>query len=220
MVKIKAKVDEASLKKAIDDFRGLLNRNIENVILNEAIPHLISLVMVGFDSLSDRADMLPEDPTNPSNWREDFLIKLNQDIHNTFSVNQGRVTFRMGEKSFLGYDPSGKTNDPNDSSPLQWLVYYIEGLAGDWGFMTPNIYEMRRGPGSWESTWGRFGKGFMISRDKFEEEGWGDFIPFEQIRHPFSGYSPLDIFAEAVREFRLRPFIEKALKAAARGSKL
>ena len=220
MVSIKAKVDSQSLTRALNEFRELLHHNIEHVVLHEALPHLIDLIMVGFDGLSDRADQLPEDPTNPSNWRQEFLTKLHEDVYETISVSQGTIRVHIGEKSYLGYDPSGNTNDPNDSSALQWMVYYIEGLAGDWGFIGPDIYEQKWGQGSWQGNWGRFGKGFMISKEKFEEEGWDKITTFDQIRHPFSGYSPLDIFNEAVREFKLKPFIEKALKSSAAGRKL
>lgn len=220
MVSIKAKINEASLKKALAHYQALINHNIEYVVLNEAVPELIDRIMVGFDSLADRAEMLPEDPTNPANWREEFRLKLNEDVYDTISVNQGVINFQLGEKSYLGYDPSGQRNNPNDSSPLQWMVYYIEGLAGDWGFITPEIYEMHRGQDSFSETWGRFGKGFMISREAFESEGWGQVTTFDQIRHPFSGYAPVDIFTEALREFQLKPFVERALKAAASGIKL
>ena len=67
---------------------------------------------------------------------------------------------------------------------------------------------------------GRFGEGFLIDRESYERDGWAEIMPFEVARHPFSGYSPFDIFAEALREFQLRPFLKRAIKAAAEGRKL
>ena len=40
------------------------------------------------------------------------------------------------------------------------------------------------------------------------------------VKHPFSGFSPLDIFAEALNEFKIRPFIQEAINAAIRGVKV
>jgi hypothetical protein len=221
MVKIKLDVDEAGLKRAMEKKQKLINRNIKTVLQRLALPDLIDRIMIGFDRLADRADQLPEDPTNPSNWRAEFRSKLEEDLSNTFIVTGNRITVKIGEKDFLGYDPSGST-DPTDPSPLQWMVYYIEGLAGDWAFISPDIYDRFRGSGSFEQlrNRGRFGEGFLISREDFEAEGWDEIIPFDQVRHPFSGFSPLDIFTEALNEWKIRPFIQKAVDAAVQGRKL
>lgn len=217
--KIDLKVDTPSLKKSIERIRFLVRSNIETVIRSEAIPHLIDLIMVGYDKLGDRADQLPEDPTNPANWRSEFFNKLHEDFQRNLIFSDRGFIVRIGDKDFLGYSGGGR-NDPTDSTPLVWLVYYIEGLAGDWGFVTPDLYEDLRGAGKFRPEWGRFGAGFLISREQFENEGWSEIVSFDSIRHPFSGFRPVDIFTEALREFSFRPFIKKALKAAAEGRKL
>lgn len=217
--KIKLNIDRASLSKMIMAKQKLMLDNIVAVVRNEAVPDLIEKIMVGYDSLSDRMGALPEDPTHPANWRDDFFLKLQQDLHNTFTVSGNRVTVKLGEKDFLGYDASGKI-DSKDNTPIHWLVYYLEGLAGDWGFISPEVYEQLRGGGSFKPDWGRFGQGFMISREDYRREGWDKVIPFDQVRHPFSGYSPLDIFKEALDEWNIRPYIQKALDAAGQGRKL
>jgi len=60
----------------------------------------------------------------------------------------------------------------------------------------------------------------MISREDFYAEGWNEVVPFESVRHPFSGFAPVDIFTEALHEWRIRPFIQKAIDAAIRGKRL
>lgn len=219
MVKLKANIDRAQLKRIIEKKQKLLQENIAAVIRNEAIPHLIDRIMEGFDSLADRADQLPEDPTNPSNWRDEFRTKLQEDLQNTFRISGNRIQIDIGEKRFLGYAEGGE-NESSDSTPLVWLVYYIEGLAGDWAFIGPDLYERFRGSGTFDETWGRFGQGFMISKEQYFEEGWNNIVSYESVRHPFSGFSPVDIFNEALNEFRLRPFIQKAIDAATAGRKL
>ena len=217
--KIKANIDIPKLKGIFEKKQKLIQRNIVTVLKKDAIPFLIERIMVGFDGLSDRADMLPEDPTNPGNWRATFLVKLEEDLQRTFVVAGNRITIRLGDKEFLGYDPSGSI-DRDDTEPLHWMVFFIEGLVGDWGFISPENYIRLTGGRRYSPTWGRFSDGFMISRQEYEEQGWDKAIPFAQIRHPFSGFSPVDIFAEALREFRLRPFIQKAIDASIKGKQL
>lgn len=214
ITKLKLKIDTASLKQVIREKQDLIMHNIKQVIVNEAADDLVNKIMEGFDGLSQRASMLPEDPTNPANWREEFRISLLEDILETISFTNNRIVFHVGNKDFLGYDAD---DDSSDSSPLKWLVFYIEGLAGDWAFISPETYQKFRKGSTYQSDWGRFGQGFMISKEQYLEEGWNSVIPFEQVRHPFSGYSPVDIFTEALMEWRLRPFIEKAIRAAVRG---
>lgn len=220
MVKLKVKIDKSQLKLIIGRKQKLLEGNIKSVLKKEAIPFLIGRIMDGYDSLADRANQLPEDPTNPANWRQDFKDMLFNDLQRTFSVSGRNIRVNLGDKDVLGY-AEGET-DPTDQTPLVWLVYYIEGLAGDWAFITPEIYDSRKGSGSFAKleSKGRFSAGFLISKDDFFDEGWQRFVAFDTVRHPFSGFSPLDIFTEALNEFRLRPFIDKAIKAASKGNKL
>ena len=219
MVKIKANIDGEKLRRILNKRRTLIKDNITAVIKQEAIPVLIDEIMRGYYSLSDRANSLPEDPTNPSQWRQVFLNKLESDLERNLIITQKGLIVRLGDREFLGYDQGGSTNS-DDDTPLVWLVYYIEGLAGDWAFITPEIYERFRGTGTFQRDWGRFGAGFMMSREQYEEEGWTEVASFESVKHPFSGFSPVDIFTEALREFRLRPFIDKAIRLAAQGRKI
>jgi hypothetical protein len=212
------KIDSRGLAKIIEKKQKLIRDNIATVLKKEAIPHLISKIMMGYDNLIALANTGPDDPTNPANWRTTFLVRLNEELERTFIVSGNKISVKLGERSFLGYSDVEEA-DPNDNEPLHWLVYYLEGLVGDWGFITPEIYKKltRR---EYQAGWGRFNEGYMISKENYETNGWGRKIPFSQIRHPFSGFSPTNIFTEALREFNLRPFIQKAIKAAVQGRKL
>lgn len=216
--KIKANIDSSKLRNIMAKKQDLIQKNIVTVLKRDAIPFLIERIMVGYDSLSDRAETGPDDPTNPARWRTEFLTKLEEDLSRTFVVEDNRISVNLGDKEFLGYDPSGVV-DSGDATPLHWLVFYIEGLVGDWAFITPEVYERITGR-KYKIEWGRFSDGFMISKEDYEAQGWDRVFPFDQVRHPFSGFSPVDIFAEALREFRLRPFVEKAIAAAMQGRKL
>ena len=93
--KIKMKIDKAGLARIIDRKKRLLHKNINSVVRQEVIPHLITLVMVGYDGLSERMDMLPEDPTNPANWREEFREQLATDLSDTYRVEGDKIIFGM-----------------------------------------------------------------------------------------------------------------------------
>jgi hypothetical protein len=218
--KTKLTFDNTKLKNIIKGKQDLVNHNINAVVKNEAVPHLIDLIMDGYDRLSDRMSSMPDDPTNPANWRETFKTKLHQDLERNLIVTERGLIIRLGEKDYLGYTPSGELPESNNSpEPLLWMVYYLEGLIGEWAFITPEIYERFRGI-PMDPSFGRFGDGFMLPRHKFEQEGWERVVSFDAVRHPFSSMSPLDIFTEALNEFKMKPFIEKAIKAAKEGRRL
>ena len=216
--KANIKVDSSKLKKILKSKQDLISSNIQIVVTTQAIPHLIDLVMKGYDSLSQRMNTLPEDPTNPSHWRQEFKASLQRDLEQNLLITSKGLIVRLGNKEFLGY-ASGNTNDPNDSNPLTWMVFYIEGLVGEWAFISPEVYEKHANKPP-DPSWGRFADGFMISKAQFDADGWSKAVSFEEVRHPFSGFSPLDIFTEALNEFQMKPFIARAIKAAKGGQKL
>ncbi len=217
-IKIKLSIDEANLKKILKVKQKLIQENIRDVMKREGIPFLIDRIMMGYDKLGDIADLGPEDPTNPSLWRAEFRARLFKDFDETFVFNGNRLSVKLGNKEFLGYN-GADTIDPDDTAPLHWLVFYIEGLLGDWAFITPEVYQTITGR-NYEPAWGRFNDGFMVSKTDYQDQGWDRVVPFEQVRHPFSGFSPLDIFDEALREFKIRPFIQKAITAAVKGKRV
>lgn len=211
-------IDTSKLKKIIKDRQDLIRHNIITVVRSEAMPHLIDRIMAGYDRLSDRMSSNPEDPTNPANWRTEFKNKLLDDLERNLIVSDKGLIIRLGDKKFLGYTDD-EEGDSSSTQPLTWLVYYLEGLMGEWAFISNATYKEMRGRAP-TMPLGRFGEGFMISRSQFDAEGWNAVTSFDEARHPFSGYSPLDIFTEALNEFRMKPFIERALKAAKEGRKL
>jgi len=219
-----SKTQKALAEKIVKAKLKLVEDNIEAVMKKEAIPHLIDLIMDNYDKLSDRMDTLPQDdPTNPANWRDVFKAKLEQDAADTFIYDRadGVIKVNLGEKSYLGY---GEDSDTSSNTPLVWMVYYLEGLAGSWGWITKEVYEAAYPAGAFDPQWGRFrnAPGFMLSGGEFfsRKNPWRKHVTWSEIRHPFSAYSPMDIFAEALNEFKIRPYINKAIQAALAGKKL
>ncbi|KKL87622.1 hypothetical protein LCGC14_1932860 [marine sediment metagenome] len=230
-VKLALSKEQAALvEKIVAAKLKLVGDNIAAVVRKEAIPHLIDLIMKHYDKLGERMEGLPhDDPTNPIHWRGTFKDKLEEEAEQTFIFDRtsGIIKLNLGEKSFLGY---GGNPDTDSNTPLVWMVYYLEGLAGSWGWITRDVWEQVFPDGNWDTTWGRFksAPGFMISGgDFFARKTKNDKpnlfrqkVTWSEVRHPFSAFSPLDIFAEALNEFNIRPFVDKAIKAAMSGRKL
>lgn len=213
-----SKLDQAKLKRILQKRLRLVRTNLRSVLRDEALPQFIDKIMEGYDNLAARSEKLPEDPTGLQFWRSEFKDLLERDLAATFSVQGDTISVQIGRKADLGYG----LDDPRSNQPLVWLVFYIEGLAGEWAFITPELYDQRRGSGAFAKLQekGRFGQGFLISKESFFMEGWDSITSFESVKHPFSGFSPKDIFTEAVEEFNFRPFIRKAVEAALEGRKL
>ena len=224
-VKLALSKEQAALAERIVAAKlKLVENNIAAVIQKEAIPHLIDLIMTQYDKLGDRMDKLSdEDPTNPVIWRGTFKDKLEEEAAETFIFDKtsGIIRLKLGEKSFLGY---GGSPDTSSNTPLVWMVYYLEGLAGSWAWISRETYQKVFPDGKWDPKWGRFksAPGFMLSGGDFfdSKNPWRKKISWSEVKHPFSAFSPLDIFAEALNEFNIRPFVDKAIKAAMAGRKL
>jgi len=230
-VKTRLSKQQAALAERIVKAKlKLVEDNIAAVIRKEAIPHLIDLIMKHYDKLGERMESLPhDDPTNPIHWRGTFKDKLEEEAEETFIFDRssGVIKLNLGEKSYLGY---GDAEDNQSDRPMVWMVYYLEGLAGSWGWVTREIWQQVFPDGTWDSDWGRFrnAPGFMMSGgDFFARENkkgkpnlFRQKITWSEIKHPFSAYSPMDIFAEALNEFQIRPFINRAIQAALAGKKL
>ena len=112
-------LDTASLRKIIKKKQDLIHNNIISVIRTEAVPHLIDLIMDGYDDLSDRMAGLPEDPTSPAHWRSEFKAKLEEDLERNLIITNDGIIIRLGDKEFLGYSyPSKVLNKISNFSAL------------------------------------------------------------------------------------------------------
>jgi hypothetical protein len=225
-VKLKLSREQANnAAKIVQAKLRLVEHNIAAILKSEAIPHLIDLIMVRYDELGEKMEsMADEDPTNPAIWRGTFKDKLEEEAEQTFIFDRssGVIRLNLGEKAYLGYSESP---DTDSNQPLVWMVYYLEGLKTSWAWITRETWEEIYPEGKWDPSWGRFkneGSGFMLSGRKFHRAGndWMDELVWSEVRHPFSTWSPDDIFQKAMDEFLIRPFIQKAVDAAMAGKKL
>jgi len=193
-VKVNFSLDQQSLRKLSNLLdKQLLSKNISYVLREIIGRKYIEAIMEEFDEFSLYFD--PEDPAAPEHWRDEFQESLLQDLHSFSKETTDKISISLGDKDFLGYNEGSL--DPRDDTPLVWFVFYMEGLAGEYAFISESLFFEKKGPRVDLSRYGRFGKGFMISRSDYETEGWDQFTSFDQVRFPFSGERPKDIFQEA-----------------------
>jgi len=186
--------------------------NLESLVRKKAGPQLISSIMAKFDEFASYFN--EEDPTSPVHWRRELEDKLKSEL-DEMSVENGRLILNLGEKSFLGYD----RYEPESTEPIIWMVYFLEGLSGEYAFIDEETFKAQRGGSADFSRFGRFGKGFLIPRDIYEREGWSMIKSFEEARFPSS--MPNDFFRAAADEFKLDPeIIKEALVAALEGRQI
>lgn len=192
--------------------------NIRSLVVNEIGPKFVSVIMEKFDefvnNFSSAYGKSEEDPTFPGKWREHLEEKLLSEVEQNIIVEGNRITLDLGEKSFLGYD----VDSPRSDEPIIWLVYYLEGLAGEYAFIDEQTFIDKKGSNRDISRYGRFGHGFLIHMDDFFREGWNEYVSFEEARFPAS--VPDDFFETAAGAFSeemetmMRDSVTKAFIAA------
>lgn len=185
------KTDLDKLSNLLD--RDLLSKNIAYVVREIIGRQYIEHIMGEFDEFSLYFN--EDDPAAPENWREEFHSHLLENLHDNLEVGRDTISLGFGNKNFLGYT-EGRI-DPSDTTPLVWFVFYLEGLVGEYAFIDEELFYEKKGPRTDLGKYGRFGRGFMISKEDYASEGWEDFKSFEEVRFPFSGEKPKDFFRES-----------------------
>jgi len=220
--KIRLQLDKPKLQSLIIKKKRLIQRNIKSVVQKEVIPHVIDLIMEGYDDLAQLADQGAgqDDPSRPSEWREIFRAHLFESANKSFKAKKEFISLGIGDRAFLG--DLGTFVDKEDAEPLHWMVFFLEGMVGEFALITPDTYEKLKPNKTFDDSWGRFEDEpvFMIERKAYFAQGFNDIIPWEQVRHPFSGVRPPDIFANALAQLNMRPFLKKAIKAAIEGREI
>lgn len=217
-VKVNFTLDQASQKKLSNLLdKKLLSKNISYVMREIIGRKYIEEIMIEFDEFSLYFE--EEDPASPEHWRSDFQESLLRDLHNFSEGTTNKISISLGDKAFFGYDEGNL--DPRDNTPLVWFVFYFEGLAGEYAFISESLFFEKKGLRADLSKYGRFGKGFMLSKDDYEIEGWDQLTPFDQVKFPFSGSRPADIFREAWNKVELNQAdFKKAVIATLEGKTL
>lgn len=181
--------------------KRLLIKNILNVVRMQIGPEIIKRIMEKFNvGLIGKISL--KDPAAPEHFEGDFFSALNEDLNGSLVVTPEGITFFLGDTKKLGYEGNIKT-------PLQTMVFLIEGLLGQYAFISPDIYSSFK-PGS-NVKFGRWGGGFLITREAFIKEKWDKRISWSKARWGFSNTGPINIF-DIDQEF-ISEIIDNTIKA-------
>lgn len=197
--------------KVKNTFLRLLKKHLREAVLKEGGPALIKHILDQYE-LELYGIAPPTDPTAPELWQDEFSELLYADLEESIEITPRGISFGLGDKFALGFeDPPS----PSSQDVLRTFAWILEGTIGEYAWITPDIYELKKGPGSWED-WGRFEIGFLMSEDEFYSEGWDSVISFGEARFGFSGQGPKDIFTNAYAGFDWSPYLTKAVEKAAK----
>jgi len=209
MYKYKVKVKKGLDKRTLEKLKKNIVDALMDIMQTSAGPIIIERIMARYDDLAADTDV-PEDPTSLGNWRTDFREKLMDELRSVFRSERG-IRILLGDKDFMGYD---QEIDPEEAEPIKWMVFYLEGLAGRWGFISKEFLESVRGSANVQGRIGRFGAGFLISESDYIEAGFDRIQPFSEVEHPLSAAPPVDIFRDSIKGFDFKPYVKKAIKVA------
>jgi len=194
-------------------FLRLLKKHLKKVLTEEAGPALIKKILDQYE-LELYGIAAATDPTAPEYWVNEFTELLYADLEETMKITGKGFSFGLGDKEALGYLSRPLSTESQDV--LKTFSFILEGNVGEYAWITPDLYEAKRGPGSWDPDWGRFGLGFLIPEEEFYLEGWDAYASFDSVRFGFSGEPPKDIFFNAYADFDWTPYIVKAVEGAAK----
>jgi hypothetical protein len=164
--------------------KKLLVKNIINAVKTDISQVLIKKVMNQFQvGLIGKVDL--SDPAAPEHFEDDFLGILTETVNSSMVVTQDSISFSLRDNSKLGYDGS-------ISRPVDTMVFLLEGILGEYAFLTPKMYGKhmhKRG-----KPIGRWGKGALMMKERFFEDGWDKTFSWSEVRWGFSNTGPINIF--------------------------
>jgi len=201
-------------QKLVDEFK----KSFIAIYREKAVPAIKDLFMAAYDALAatEESEMggriRGKDPTSLKNLRSLFEEQVVEELNRNISFSDDNLEISLLSEELLGYgSPSGK----GAPTSVDVLNFYIEGITGEWAFLTPEHYEARGRASS--KPLGRLGEGFLISQKSYKEERWEEVtkIPFGDVRHAISNQPPYEGFDEAAKLINLTPYIEEAIQKAA-----
>lgn len=218
----------AQINKSIEAFRKKILIEFQLAIKAELVPKIVDNLMHIFDS-EILAHQLKIDPARPEVARDAFLSSITRSLEETFSAkivgSSASVSFKTGNINELLYnvDVPEHLEDMRGRKhphPLEWLIFYLEGFIGDYAFISlDTLVEAETTPAKKQyaqerfGRYGWYGQGFMVPRGEYEET-FGKVIPFDQVRHPFSGMHPTRLFERALEGVDVKTTLQNALKRA------
>ncbi len=200
-------------------FTAELNRQLKVTFKTELVPALKARFLEAYDALANEEQgeygsaIRGDDPTALLKWRSLFEQQIDKELAG-ISVSDGEININIGDLSSFG---AGQTHENRHDVPqtVDWLIYYIEGLPGEFAFISAK-QAYKKNPLRSPTSLGRFGEGFIIPRELYEEEGWekATGLKFSEVRHPISGQRPYNRFEKIPNNFDFSRFVQSAVQKA------
>jgi hypothetical protein len=165
-------------------------------------------ILIGIEDRGSGPLARAEDPTSLSRFKSVFSNQIERDVKN-IRFEGDTVTISVGDLEEWGLDG----NQENSDHELYFLSYYIEGVVGEHGFLPIEVHNLGHAQ---NDGGGKFGSGFMISKENYVNEKWEEKtgVPFSQIKHAVSGQPPFTGFNIAAENFDWSPYICQAIQKA------
>lgn len=157
------------------------------------------------------ASVMGKDPTSLLILRPLFDMQITEELKNNIFFEGDELVINVMDKASLGYPRSDKApTGPMETVDI--LVYYLEGLAGEFAFITKDHFKQYKGTPV--GPMGRFGKGFMIPKSWYGRGKWEERTgkTFNSVRHPISGQAPYRGFQRALAWLDFSSLIAEALR--------
>jgi len=165
--------------------KKLLLKNLAFSVQNRVGPEVIKRVMDKFQ-VGLIGKVTTRDPAAPEHFKDEFFSMLNGQLESSLVVTQAGISFSLGDRDKLGYDG-------NVTTPLQTMVFLLEGIVGQYGFITSDVYSTHKSGKNIK--FGRWSSGFLISKEVFFKEGWDKAVSWDKVHWGFSNTGPIDIFS-------------------------
>ena len=163
--------------------KKLLTKNIVNAVKTDIAQALIGIVMEQFN-VRLMGKVSTDDPSAPEHFQNEFLEILTEHVSSSMVVTQDSISFSLCDTGKLGYDG-------NINTPVETMVFLLEGILGEYAFITPATYKLYRKKGG---NLGRWSGGFLITKESFFEGSWDKVVSWGKARWGFSNTGPINIF--------------------------
>ncbi len=206
-------IEQFTNTKFAPTLKKLIMRRVVNMFRTKVKDVIVAAMVTQYDQLASIGEYgalaKGKDPLALENYRTMFIQQIEEEVSRA-RVEAASLIIEIGDKEAWGFG-----GDPEDGPPesLDFLHHYLNGVVGEVGFISIDLYEKRR-PAS--DNLGRFGQGFMITKEDYAKEKWENVIKvkFSDIRHPISGQPPFKGFDDAVESIDFSPYIQEAVNEA------
>lgn len=206
---------EPKLKALGVSIQELFVSELRAVMTEVAIPEIKALFLQAYDELADYeegemgAAVRGKDPLTLKRLRPLFEKQLSDELVKKVKVTDDGVEIGILDENLLGYGEDATEGPPVS---IDVLNFYIEGVWGAFGFITPEQYAKRGRRSS--KPLGRLGAGFLIPEERYRSERWAEEtgVPFEEVRHAISNQRPYRGFHEAASRINFTKYAEEAMR--------